>query len=65
MVVFLVHTVFHFVAFRVTLRGLKQTKKQMLLFIYLFIPNSMIHSSVDLLTQQILTEPSFSALPEL
>lgn len=44
---------------------LKQTKKQMLLFIYSFIPNSVIHSSVDLLTQQILTEPSFSALPEL
>lgn len=37
----------------------------MLLFIYSFIPNSVIHSSVDLLIQQILTEPSFSALPEL
>lgn len=37
----------------------------MLLFIYLFIPNLVIHSSVGLLIQQILIEPSFSALPGL
>lgn len=60
MVVFLVHLVFHFVVFRV-LSGFEANKTNA----FIFICNSIIHLSVNLLLQQIFINPLLSALPKL